>query len=429
MRLIARGMQFHPQMTEPTSNPHELVSKVRVPRTLLLTFTLPGHGGVGELYLRDLCLSYPIESLSCFAVLDGARQLPPDLKGMPFESVDGVPSFSYRPWPGRIGTLTSLASFLFHRNIRAKHFVRRIADFARRQQVKMIWAILESPILYRVADLARRKLGIPMVCTVWDPPSSVCRLRGLDSFSRKIARRDFATAVAGCERCGVTSENMGEEYRRRFNVPTVVMQYASPLEEVLPTRQGFLRDDEVVFGFCGSLYASQEWDALLEALNSVDWTIGRRKVKIRVVGRKLQVRSADRARIEFFGWRSPDEMSRFLGKVDIGYLPYWFGPTFREAVRLCFPTKLGSYLAAGIPVFFHGPPDSSPAEFLASYPAGVCCHTLEPAGIVASLEQICSDQDAYQAMTRQGRRSIEEALNQDLFRKQFRTLIGDVKGT
>ena len=54
-----------------------------VPRVLLLTGTPPGKRGVGEIYLRDLCLYYPRENLCCFTVCDNYDPLPQDLNWLP----------------------------------------------------------------------------------------------------------------------------------------------------------------------------------------------------------------------------------------------------------------------------------------------------------------------------------------------------------
>ena len=113
-----------------------------------------------------------------------------------------------------------------------------------------------------------------------------------------------------------------------------------------------------------------------------------------------------------------------MSEVDVAYLPYWFDESYSIAVRLSFPSKFSTYLASGRPVFFHGPEDSSPANFIKKFPVGLCCHSLEESEIIRCLERFITDKDFYASATEAGQRALNQELNLDIFLSHFTELIG-----
>ena len=79
--------------------------------------------------------------------------------------------------------------------------------------------------------------------------------------------------------------------------------------------------------------------------------------------------------------------------------------------------------AAGSPVFFHGPEDSSPTRFIGRHPVGVACASLESGAIIAALERAADP--VFQASARQAaRRALEEELGLAVSRERFAQLMG-----
>jgi hypothetical protein len=59
-------------------------------------------------------------------------------------------------------------------------------------------------------------------------------------------------------------------------------------------------------------------------------------------------------------------------------------------VKTAFPSKLSFYTSAGTPIFYHGPEDSTPKEFLDKFPVGVSCHSVQSKDILNTLEKLLS---------------------------------------
>jgi len=333
---------------------------------------------------------------------------------------------AYRLGPGRIGTLSSAARFHYRRVVSTGQLLRPALQLVAEFRPDWIWAVLDTPVVFRLGRALSKRTGVPLVTTVWDPPDGITILAGLDRLSVDTACRDHAKAIRASTRCGVVSEAMQLEYEETFNVPCVVLRHAPPFAPaaVRQTSDEHAEGSPFRIAFCGSLYAATEWNALIAALDTIGWHLGSRPISLRVIGAGVHVKTMSRAHVEYFGYQTPMETRRLLVECDVGYIPYWFDPRFANSVRLCFPTKLTAYLAAGLPVFFHGPRDSSPTEFLSRFPAGVSCHSLDSKAIASAIVDLASDSSAIGSMRRAGQQALQEELNETVLFERFAELFG-----
>jgi hypothetical protein len=109
--------------------------------------------------------------------------------------------------------------------------------------------------------------------------------------------------------------------------------------------------------------------------------------------------------------------------MDLAYLPYWLDEKFHYITKMCFPNKISTYLAAGIPILYHGPSDGSPARFLEKYPAGIGCHTTDPAEIIKSLSRFVTEKDFYAKAVIAIEKARTEEYNFDVFESRFLTFL------
>lgn len=395
-----------------------------VPRLLLLTATPPGTEGVGEMYLQTLCLQYPRDRLVCFAVPHkdyGPR--PDDLTWLPIE-------YCRQPITrgGRIlgGRLSSLLVPLWRQYAGWVHIPRMAAQavrFGEQHQVEMVWAICTPPVIHMARRVASA-LNARLVITVWDTLEFESMNRRYDPVLHRALMNEFERVLRSSIRCGVASEGMAAEYRRRYGIkPVVMILGVHPKLRRLPASR-LTSDDKFVIGFAGKLYTSREWQALFEALSSVGWRIAGREVKVRILGTGVNVTGRSRMCVEYLGWRSLEECVELLAQVDVTYLPYWFDEAHSLAVQTAFPNKLSTYLAAGRPVMFHGPEESSPTDFFRRFPVGLCCHSLDKEVIIETLTRFIIDQDFYVSTAAAIQQGLDQELDLCVFRRRFAELIG-----
>jgi glycosyltransferase involved in cell wall biosynthesis len=394
-------------------------------RILLLSDVPPCTNYTAGMVLEQLCSFLPAKSWACYSPV--ARGVVPDV---PSSMADVPMKTSLRPresWPVLPGILKNAVSVIME-PVTAHTAVRKIAEeaiaFGREFGADRVWCTLEGQTLIRLALPVARALKVPLYTQVWDPPGWWLRANRVDAANTRAILRRFERTLRESACGAVVSSAMAEEYRRVFGVRTIIVMPGLPSDFAKPPMESPSHSEELVLGLAGQVYASREWDALMTALRIVDWRVAGRPVRIVILGRRVSLSAEAPTRIEYLGWRSQSETIDILSQLDALYCPYWFDPAFETEARLSFPSKLASYLAAGRPVFFHGPEYASPARFLKENDAAFFCHSLEPGEIIERLADVVRDPAVYAAVTRNGRRAFDRYLTTASMRDQFYKFLG-----
>jgi len=301
----------------------------------------------------------------------------------------------------------------------------RAVSFAKNHGVGMVWAVLHAPSTLRLARAVAQRLDIPLVTTVWDPPAYVLRRSyRYDRLSRKRLLAEFDGAMRASVRCAVASEPMKELYAERFGVDCVPMPYGQQLETGNGTPSRPSDPGRLAIGFAGTMYATDAWRALVNALTSRGFKICDRDVSIELIGGSFQLHATGPAIVHYHGCLGSHQTIQKLSEVDIAYLPYPFSHRFREAVLLSFPSKLGAYVAAGIPLLFHGPRQSSVTGFLDRFSLGIACHSLDHDAILHNLERLASEPELSDRAHLARKEAYRQELSVEVFRRRFAQLLG-----
>lgn len=400
--------------------------EARARRVLAVSRVTPNQAGVGSVFLRPLLRAYPQDRI-VFATWnhEGVRDWPSELNGLAHHVVSAVPEYGF-PFGGRLlRRLTRWHHTRYARAVPMRRALRALVTIGKQQGVEAVWITLASPTEIQLAAPLAQALGVPLLTMVWDPPQHYLRLFwGLEGRALAEIECAFACAIRASETCAVASDAMKAEYERRYRVPCVPLIHGFPRSEWRQPRSTANDERSFVIGYAGSIYAHEEWRSLLRALGQCGWRIDGRDVVLRVLASTLHTDTVDPVRIEHLGWRQTAETLRLLSEVDISYVPYWFDRRHSEAVRLCFPNKIPTYLAAGRPIFFHGPPDSTPARFLDEYKVGVVCHSVRSGDIVTALTDFARDQTLSGRFEGEAQRALEERFDERVFFKHFAAFMG-----
>jgi hypothetical protein len=220
---------------------------------------------------------------------------------------------------------------------------------------------------------------------------------------------------------GVASEGMVNYYRSTWGLDSVVLRQTATRRPVAtPERSA---PDPLVIAVCGNVYAAEEFTALLAGLDRLGWVIGGRPVEVRIIGQIVVDVGPLPPGVSVTGWVSYTESLARLADADLGYCPYWFDPRRATLVATSFPSKFISYLTCGVPMFYHGPATGTPAAFLVRYPAGVSCHSLDPAVVAKTLLAFASSPERLAAARRAADRAIDEELSAATLRGRIAALL------
>lgn len=395
------------------------------PKILLLTGTPPGSPGVGGIFLHDLCIAYPKDRICCYAIAPSWNTtVSSDLDWLPISFGTLPRQQGFNRYGLGLSHLTGFFSRYCAKKFNENYLINSIVAFGKQQKVSMVWATLDEPVIINIVRKVAQLLDAKLVLTIWDPPEQICSNYRFDKYFQEKVLSEFRQVLRSSLRCGVASEPMAQEYRMRYNVNPIVLIHGVEWDVRKPPADCLVDDNRFIIGFAGSLYARKEWNALLSALSNLNWQIEGRNISIIVIGNCESSKIEKKMPIQFLGWQPLQKAVDILSRADIAYLPYWFDAGHSHSAKMCFPNKLSTYLASGRPVFFHGPKDSSPAQFFERFPIGLCCHSMREAEIVDCIRQFIVDKDLYNSFTMAGQRALDLELNIDVFRSRFAELIG-----
>jgi hypothetical protein len=370
-------------------------------KILLLTDMPPCKNFTAGLVLDQLCRFLTEGSIACFTVVNPVinARISSDLDWIPTSYYAKPRENAFRVLPRLLRNFSSFILEGYNSLLKTKPIASKAISFGRDFGADVVWCILEGQTMTRLARPVSRGLRVPLLTHIWDPPSWWLRDNMVNGLSASLVLKEFGKVMRSSAGCAAASWAMAKEYNKQYGTRTVPIIPSIDKKFALPPAKGIHSNNDLIIGIAGQIYASAEWDALIDSLASTDWKICGRDVTIRLVGRNINLRASGKIRFEFLGWRSQDETIQLLSEADVLYCPYWFDSAFEMEARLSFPSKLTTYLASGRPVFFHGPPYASPARFLEEHGAGACCYSLEPNEILKRFEQLVTDVNLYSEIT------------------------------
>lgn len=395
-------------------------------KILLLTDVPPCKEFSGSLLTEQLCRFLPKGSLACFAVMDPTLQdvkKSTELDWLPIEYAKKPSEQAWRILPGALGGVSAFVREQYAARVEIQTLTKRIVQFAKRVKADRIWSILQGQTIIRLSLPVSQQLGLPLLTQVWDSPEWWLWHRNTDFLSRQIILRRFDRTIRESAYVGVASFVMAEQYRKEYRAKAVPLVASLDAHVARAPALGLNNSSCLRIGIAGQLYAQQEWNVLLSALDAVNWEILGRRVIIRFLGYRFAMGGHRAVHVEFLGYRGQIETLDLLSECDLLYCPYPFDEDFKMTTRTSFPSKLTTYLACGRPVLFHGPDYASPAFFLRENQAGVLCCSLEKEDLARTLTGMVTDQDAYSTYSENGVKAFGKYLTLTNLRKCLATFL------
>lgn len=392
-------------------------------KILLLTDIPPCKNYTAGLVLDSLCRFFSPGEIACFAILNKhlKAELSSDLDWIPIEYCIRPNEGGGTIFPGPLGVATSLAYERYNELIETPRIIDRAVHFGREFGAEKVWCILQGQTMIRVAQAVADGIGCPLLVQVWDPLEWWLRAHKVNKWSSARLLQQFAEIMKNCEGCFAASSFMAKDYSEKYGVRAV--DFTPSLDEHLayPPADIIHSEQELVFAMVGQLYAIDEWNAFLNALNRRGWMILGRNIRIILLGNHdyLKIPTWAAGKIEKTGWLSQFDALATCHNADLLYCPYWFSVDFEQEARLSFPAKLTTYFASGRPVFFHGPRYASPARFITNNEAGYICDSNNEEIICSSIEQIINDPVGYARITNNAINAFRQNMTTDILKNKF----------
>ncbi len=357
----------------------------------------------GKANLSCFCASDPLAFLSRSAI-DPGLKIPYRAAMRPIER---ALRFNRKPTDRVSYYFEVLKSFYINEVL-----IPRAIRFARRHNVDKIWAVVQGRTIISSAEALAKALGVELITQVWDDPSWILADTRLDKQTKAETLFQFDSLIASSSVCATASWAMAEDYRKKYKVSTTVLVGSLPKNYGKASHR--LSSRELTIGLAGQIYALDEWSALIDALQGAGWTVNEKLITIKLIGNFKMLKIPQGARVEKLGRVSQKKAIDLVSHMDIGYCPYWFDKKFENVARTSFPSKLTTYLAAGVPTLFHGPSYSSPARFVKLNQCGIVCESLRPKDLLDAIASLANEQ-VYEKMAKQAGKTFVKNLTLDNF--------------
>jgi hypothetical protein len=394
-------------------------------KLLLLSDVPPGPHYATGLLTETLCRMLSPDQLACFVMHE------PLLKDTPVSAdLSDVP-FAFAPKPrehtiaffGRGLQPANMLQDYYNRLFVLPRLIGKVVAFGRRHGVDRLWCVLQGQTLIRMARPVAQRLDVPLMVQVCDDPRYWIEMKQLKGWVGRSILRDYRQTLRDSSVIAASSAVMADQLSAGFGTPAVPIVGSLPESMALPVRPPNRSAGEYIIGLAGQVYASDEWNALCRALDTQDWTLNDRPVRVRYLGYNQPEHPSKHRKmcIEHLGYRPQTETIHLLGECDVLYCPYFLEPKKDYIAHTGFPSKLAPYLAAARPVFFHGPREAPASRLIETTGCGVTCDSCSPRHILGDLEGLLADRDQYAAFCHNARKAFLEHLTTATLRKHFMT--------
>lgn len=399
-------------------------------RILLLTASPPGEMGVGQLFLNSICqLSDDAYAIAALLKKNEEYTLSPYLSDTPLLKLERCYETAFKPLGDHLGKLTSSAAVEVLLKPYVQTLGRKIADFARQNQVSAIFSVLECPTSILMSYWLAKQLQLPLFTLVWDMPEYLLPKLGHTGNGLKSIYQRFGQAIRHSTRVAVMSKTMQDHLQKTYGTDSTLLH--QPISADWLTADGrpqddALSEDEIVIGYAGSVTAKQEMQALLTALDSVNWCLNGRPVRLKVSGLRFVFQSKNAQRIEYCGYLpTTRQVVDELASCHILFLPQPFSQSMQAFSRYSFPTKTVTYLAAGRSIFVLAPKEATLSLFFGEYDLPLVCNTLDEASILAGLCELAGDRTQRQAIEKRLHEVAQSAFSEKLCQQRIQTLFSE----
>jgi hypothetical protein len=277
---------------------------------------------------------------------------------------------------------------------------------------------LNAVEILELAPKLNALLGVPYSTMEWDLIDvTVDRIPAEGVRGRLL--RAAETLRTGAVARGVASEGMNTMYEDRWGLDSLVLR-----QTIAPVSRQIERErDSFVIALCGTMIVPAEFRAFLDALAQLEWQVDGRRIEFLWIGQPGEEQSDLPEQVQITGWVSHARSLELLSHVDLGYSGLWFDAARRAWVESSFPSKMISYLSAGVPVFYHGPAYGTPARFMKKFRVGFECHELDSTRIAEQLKRIVRSQTALRDAREEAARAVSAEFAPEVLSERVQLLL------
>lgn len=285
----------------------------------------------------------------------------------------------------RLGTVQVVA-YAWYAKFGVRKDVRQLTRQLSDTSGGLVVMTLSSPESIKLAHRLCT-MGCALYLLILDDPEYLLGSLRFGARASKNVMGLFGQVLQSARAVAVVSDAMRDRYTHSYGISPIVIRPGTAVPTTLPVHP---KTHTFRLAFAGSLYAKQEWNSLIQALDRCGWVVKGKRVVVYFVGAFPKFGALSGRYVVKAGYRAPEVTKEILSKCHAAYLPYWLAPDKALVASTSFPSKLATYLSCGLPVLHHGPAYTEAAKLLAGTHAGVCCDQVDSEAILDALTDVFS---------------------------------------
>lgn len=387
-------------------------------KILLLCDIPPCKNYTGGIMISQL-LNFLIEekeSVDCFCIMDECLQ--PE-----YDKVLNDINFTILKRPSEIVSENKLTSY--YRSI--NKLEKKLVKFIEKNEITKIWCPVQGEVLTLLLNKIYEKKKIPYVVQIWDPIEWWIKEHNFSESRKDFVLEEHKKLIKNSEICITTSDSMSKHFNKEFK--TKCIEVMPPLKRKVFENIN-KEEDKFIIAMSGQIYAVDELDAFLTALDKMEWKIGNKNVFFEHYGLwnpnyiDFNKHSKYKDRIVLKGFVEQNILLNKLSKSDLLYCPYFFSTdeVLKKVSCLSFPSKVVTYLALDVPILYHGPSYSGPYNFLKKNNCAILLSENDPVKIKKVLETI--DKKDTKSILNNVEKTFEENFSYEKVKYNFLKSLG-----
>lgn len=257
---------------------------------------------------------------------------------------------------------------------------RKVKKALQNQKFDLIWGIVQGQTMICFISSLAKLLKVEYNVQIWDPPQWWLTANNFPNFFTRRVLAQFKELLAGSNWILTASPSMSVAYKQQFKCNTTELMPSLPAIQKTNIENTPYETDKGFYKiiFSGQKYARDELMIFLRVLDSINWQFQGKKIHFELYSNCLD----NEIFLKFplvrqYSWVDQDLLHQKIAESDLAYCPYPFSKELELVSQMSFPGKLVSYLHCMVPIFFHGPVNSSITTFAHSHGLNFICESLE----------------------------------------------------
>jgi glycosyltransferase involved in cell wall biosynthesis len=339
---------------------------------LILANYLPNEGWGGGVIIRSLTDNYPENIRLYWSTFNMAYH-------SNRKTCNGIELLEFRTRYFRGRNFSGLIL-----KLETLQFIRDFKKLVQKNSLDKIWIILGTSYehLYRINALVKQ-LDIPVHVTVHDDP-----VLEIHDAKKQKANQLFKEILQKASSIDVISSRMQSKYKADFNVDAIVITRCIPDDFPKSTNKSNEIIRIIMAGFGN---APSPWPEPL--IESIDLLNKKRNCRLHLFDPKLKKYQSNFVDVREL--MDEKKFNSFLKDMDLGYACDDMSPGNIKFAQMSLPTKIITYIGAGIPFVYHGPQDSTVGDLLQQYETGIIVENNNPEEIAKAFLTIVDNYPFY----------------------------------